>query len=502
MQNNKSPWAWIPTLYIAEGAPYFVVNTLAVIFLSQMGLSNSEVAYYTGWLYLPWAIKPFWSPILDLFGKKRMWVVFMQLIISIAIAGVAFSAPLDYWLQSSLAFLWLCAFASATHDIAADGLYIISLNTSQQSFFVGIRNTFYRISTVLCQWAVLNYVNYTYKQQITERLITDNLNWDNIESISISSYTIAWQTSFYVISGVFLIFTVYHFFSLPKSDKGSRSWLIIISVLGIVMVSPLLIKLYGYLPQFEFRIFEFSTFVISISSGLVYFILGAVLTYYIINKFAGNQIATNFKSFANKFTVKEFILAILFIFTYRLGEAQLGKIAMLFMKDTVSNGGLGLDTGVIGDVYGLVGVIALVLGGILGGIVVSKYGLKRMMFPMLLFMNIPNLVYVFLSATQTVNMPIIYIMVAIEQFGYGFGFTAFTLYLVYISQGEYSTTHYAICTGLMALGMMIPGMIAGYIQEALGYTNFFIWVCICTIPPFIIAPLLKIDKEFGIKSEK
>lgn len=486
---------------MAEGAPYFVVNTLAVIFLSQMGLSNSDVAYYTGWLYLPWVIKPFWSPILDLFGKKRMWVVFMQLIIAISIAGVAFSAPLDSWLQSTLAFFWLCAFASATHDIAADGLYIISLDTNQQSFFVGIRNTFYRISTVLCQWAVLNYVQHLYNNKIVEHFSNGTWNFDNFKELSITAFTEAWQSNFYILAGLFLLFSIYHFMALPK-DKGSKSWLILIVTLGIIAVSPLFISVMNFLSEYKitisFRHFKhFSTdlFVLTIP-------IWGFAAYYIINKLTKNQISKNFKSFAGKFTIKDFIITLLFIFTYRLGEAQLGKIAMLFMKDSTSNGGLGLDTGVIGDVYGLVGVIALVLGGIVGGIAVSKYGLKRMMFPMLLFMNIPNLVYVFLSATQTVNMPVIYLMVATEQFGYGFGFTAFTLYLVYISQGEYSTTHYAICTGLMALGMMIPGMIAGDIQERLGYTNFFIWVCICTIPPFIIAPLLKIDKDFGIKSEK
>lgn len=496
MQKNTSPWAWIPTLYMAEGAPYFAVNTLAVIFLSQMGLSNSEVAYYTGWLYLPWVIKPFWSPILDLFGKKRMWVVFMQLIVAISLAGVAFCAPLDSWMQSTLAFFWLCAFASATHDIAADGLYIISLDTNQQSFFVGIRNTFYRISTVLCQWAVLNYVQHLYDSKIVELISNVTWNFDNCRELSISTYTNAWQTNFYILSGLFLIFAIYHFITLPK-DKGSKSWLILVVALGIVAISPFVISGMNFLSRYIITIKKFSTDLSTLSIPFL-----GIGTYYIINKLTKNQIGKNFKSFASKFTEKDFIITLLFIFTYRLGEAQLGKIAMLFMKDSKSNGGLGLDTGVIGDVYGLVGVIALVLGGILGGIVVSKYGLKKMMFPMLLFMNIPNLVYVFLSTTQTVNMPVIYTMVAIEQFGYGFGFTAFTLYLVYISQGEYSTTHYAICTGLMALGMMIPGMYAGDIQESLGYTNFFIWVCICTIPPFIIAPLLKIDKDFGIKSGK
>ncbi|MDO4526350.1 MAG: MFS transporter [Bacteroidales bacterium] len=442
-KRQTTPWAWIPTLYMAEGAPYFAVNTLAMLFLSEMGLSNTDVALYTSWMYLPWVIKPFWSPILDLFGSKKMWVVVMQFIVAIALGGVAFTAPCDFWLNASLAFFWLCAFASATHDIAADGLYILALDTNQQSFFVGIRNTFYRISTVLCQWGCLVLAG-----QLFEKNTVDGMD-------VIPAHASAWSTVFYIMAIAFLFLSVYHFAFLPNDKKRleigrtSQNGTDAQNTLGL--------------------------------DGIV------------------ASLKNNFKSFFAKFTGRELILALLFIFTYRLGEAQLGKIAQLFLKDTYENGGLGLSLTDVGNIYGLVGVIALMTGGVLGGIAVSRYGLKKMMFPMLLFMNIPNVVYIFLSSTQTAFLPTIYTMVAIEQFGYGFGFTAFTLYLVYISQGKYSTTHYAICTGLMALGMMIPGMIAGYMQETLGYTNFFVWVCICTIPPFFIAPLLKIDKEFGVK---
>ena len=442
-KRQTTPWAWIPTLYMAEGAPYFAVNTLAMLFLSEMGLSNTDVALYTSWMYLPWVIKPFWSPILDLFGSKKMWVVVMQFIVAIALGGVAFTAPCDFWLNASLAFFWLCAFASATHDIAADGLYILALDTNQQSFFVGIRNTFYRISTVLCQWGCLVLAGQLFEQNTVDGMDL------------IPAHASAWSTVFYIMAIAFLFLSVYHFAFLPNDKKRleigrtSQNGTDAQNTLGL--------------------------------DGIV------------------ASLKNNFKSFFAKFTGRELILALLFIFTYRLGEAQLGKIAQLFLKDTYENGGLGLSLTDVGNIYGLVGVIALMTGGVLGGIAVSRYGLKKMMFPMLLFMNIPNVVYIFLSSTQTAFLPTIYTMVAIEQFGYGFGFTAFTLYLVYISQGKYSTTHYAICTGLMALGMMIPGMIAGYMQETLGYTNFFVWVCICTIPPFFIAPLLKIDKEFGVK---
>ncbi|MBO7625936.1 MAG: MFS transporter [Paludibacteraceae bacterium] len=457
-KRQTTPWAWIPTLYMAEGAPYFAVNTLAMLFLSEMGLSNTDVALYTSWMYLPWVIKPFWSPILDLFGSKKMWVVVMQFIVAIALGGVAFTAPCDFWLNASLAFFWLCAFASATHDIAADGLYILALDTNQQSFFVGIRNTFYRISTVLCQWGCLVLAGQLFEQNTVDGMDV------------IPAHASAWSTVFYIMAIAFLFLSVYHFAFLPNDKKRLE--------IGRTSDDEMLsVETYGRTSQNE-----------TDAQKTVVELDGIVAS-----------LKNNFKSFFAKFTGRELILALLFIFTYRLGEAQLGKIAQLFLKDTYENGGLGLSLTDVGNIYGLVGVIALMTGGVLGGIAVSRYGLKKMMFPMLLFMNIPNVVYIFLSSTQTAFLPTIYTMVAIEQFGYGFGFTAFTLYLVYISQGKYSTTHYAICTGLMALGMMIPGMIAGYMQETLGYTNFFVWVCICTIPPFFIAPLLKIDKEFGVK---
>lgn len=478
MANRKStPWAWIPTLYMAEGAPYFAVNTLAMLFLSEMGLSNADVALYTSWMYLPWVIKPFWSPVLDLFGSKKMWVVVMQFIVAIALAGVAFFATQDFWLNASLAFFWLCAFASATHDIAADGLYILALNTNQQSLFVGIRNTFYRISTVLCQWGCLVLAG-----QLSLMNSVDGMD-------AIPAHAGAWSVVFFIMAGAFLFFSFYHFAILPNDknliNKESEE-----SQLGLVVkeedkAADLIVKEEDIDAALIIKEDDIVDVNIAQESSDADGIVASL--------------KNNFQSFFAKFTARELILALLFIFTYRLGEAQLGKIAQLFLKDTLENGGLGLTLTDVGNVYGLVGVIALMTGGILGGIVVSEHGLKKMMFWMLLFMNIPNVVYIFLSATQTVSLPIIYVMVAIEQFGYGFGFTAFTLYLVYISQGKYSTTHYAICTGLMALGMMIPGMIAGYMQETLGYTNFFIWVCLCTIPPFLIAPMLKIDEKFGVK---
>ena len=318
---------------MSEGAPYFAVNTLAMLFLSEMGLSNTDVALYTSWMYLPWVIKPFWSPILDLFGSKKMWVVVMQFIVAIALGGVAFTAPCDFWLNASLAFFWLCAFASATHDIAADGLYILALDTNQQSFFVGIRNTFYRISTVLCQWGCLVLAG-----QLFEKNTVDGMD-------VIPAHASAWSTVFYIMAIAFLFLSVYHFAFLPNDKKRLE--------IGRTSDDEMLsVETYGRTSQ-------------NGTDAQNTLGLDGIVA----------SLKNNFKSFFAKFTGRELILALLFIFTYRLGEAQLGKIAQLFLKDTYENGGLGLSLTDVGNIYGLVGVIAVMTGGVLGGIAVSRYGL-------------------------------------------------------------------------------------------------------------------------------
>ncbi len=248
----------------------------------------------------------------------------------------------------------------------------------------------------------------------------------------------AWSITFYVCAGIFLGIAIYHFFVLPKPDKDQ-------CVQG------------------------------------------------------NGSISAFFSSFGSFFQKKGILLSLAFILLFRLGEAQLTKIASPFLLDSVEVGGLGLSTKQIGFIYGTVGVIALTIGGILGGIVAAQDGLKKWLWPMVFAMNLPNLLYVYMAITQPDDYIFISAMVAIEQFGYGFGFTAFMLYLIYISRGAYSTSHYAICTGFMALGMMLPGMIAGELQELLGYTNFFIWVCICTLPGILLAKCLKIDPTFGKK---
>ena len=396
-------WSWIPTLYFTEGLPYILVMTVSVIMFKNLGMSNADTALYTSWLYLPWDIKPFWSPFVDLLGTKRVWIVAMQLLIGAGLAGVAFSVSTDYWVAGSLSFLWLMAFASATHDISADGFYMLGLNNEQQSFFVGIRNTFYRIAIVFAQGVLVMAAGFM--------------------SNHFGDVAYAWSLTFYIAAALLIALALYHYFVLPNPSEDVK------------------------------------------------------------RSFSLKQLGELFKTF---FTQKGILLSLAFILLYRLGESQLAKIASPFMLDPMDKGGLGLATEQVGFAYGTVGVVFLLLGGVLGGLVVAKHGLKRWLWPMVVMMNVPNLVYVYFAYFQPESFAVVISGISLEQFGYGFGFTGFMLYLIKISQGEFKTAHYAICTGFMALGMMIPGMWAGAVEEALGYKQFFIWVCLCTIPGFIL----------------
>ncbi|HXL00240.1 MAG TPA: AmpG family muropeptide MFS transporter [Dysgonamonadaceae bacterium] len=423
-KTKRSPWAWVPTLYFAEGIPYVIVMTVSVIMYKRFGLSNTEIALYTGWLYLPWVIKPLWSPFVDILKTKRWWVVTMQLLLGAGFAGIAFVLPTPFYLQASLAIFWLMAFSSATHDIAADGFYMLALDDSQQSFFVGIRSTFYRFATIFGQGVLVIIAGYL--ERVTGKI------------------PYAWSIVFFIVAGLFIALFLYHQFILPKpaSDKGVSE----ATVTGILT--------------------EF-----------------------------GN-------TFVSFFTKKGIGLAIAFMLLYRLSEAMLVKIASPFLLDAREIGGMGLTTEQVGIVYGTVGVIALTLGGIVGGIVASRRGLKFWLWPMALSITLPHVVYILLSYYQPENLIWINAAVAVEQFGYGFGFTAYMLYLIYFSEGERKTAHYSICTGFMALGMMLPGMAAGWIQEQLGYHNFFIFILLCSIPTLVIIPFMKIDPDFGKGKKK
>lgn len=420
---TRAAWRWVPSLYFAEGLPYVMVMMVSGIMYKKLDISNTEIALYTSWLYLPWVIKPFWSPIVDSVRTKRVWIITMQLLIGAGFAGVALTIPASDFFRYTLAFMWLLAFSSATHDIAADGFYMLGLDHHAQAWFVGIRSTFYRMAVLTGQGLLVMLAGYL------------EIEFDNVQT--------GWSVTFFVITGLFILFFLYHSRALPRpvSDDARR-----IESLRHLM----------------------------------------------------GETRDTFVSFFKK---KHIVIALAFFLLYRLAEAQLVKIGALFLLDAREVGGLALSTIEVGFVYGPVGMLALTAGGILGGLMAAKQGLKFWLVWMVVAINVPNVIYVFLSLAMPESYFVVQAAVAIEQFGYGFGFTAFMLYMIYFADGPRKTSHFAICTGFMALGMMLPGMISGWIQESIGYPFFFIWVLAATIPGFILVFFLPVDPEFGKKTE-
>jgi len=420
----RNPWVWVPSLYFAQGIPYVVAMSVSVIMYKRLGISNTDIALYTSWLYLPWVIKPLWSPFVDMFSTKRFWVVSLQFVIGIALAMVAFALPTPSFFTYTIAIFWLMAFGSATHDIAADGYYMLALEQHQQAAFVGVRSTFYRIAMITGTGILVVLAG-------------------QIETSSGGNIPLAWSVTFGVLAGLFLLFFAYHRLILPypTTDRPTLSD-----------------ATEGVWKEFT-------------------------------------------RTFAQFFKRKNIVATLAFLLFYRFAEAQLVKLVSPFLLDARDKGGLGLTTSEVGIVYGTVGVIALTLGGLLGGWVVSKKGLKFWLWIMVFSIHLPDAMFVYLSQVQPDDLLLINIAVAIEQFGYGFGFTAYMLYMIIVAEGEHKTAHYAICTGFMALGMMVPGMFSGMIQEAIGYKSFFIWVILATTPGFLVAMMVKIDPQFGKKVE-
>lgn len=418
MNKESNPWYWIPLLNFASGFPYAIIISVSVIMYKSLGISNEDIGVYTSLLYLPWVVKPLWSPFIDLYATKRKWFLAMQMLIATAFLIVGLTIPMSNFFVLSLALFWVAAFASASNDVASDGFYMLALAKEQQSFFLGIRSTFYRLSMLTANGLIVILGGFL------EQKYGDKSK--------------AWSYTMIVVALVMLFLTIYNFLSTPKAEESTIA----------------------------------TTSENKQSFGVV------------------------FKSFFQK---KQIGLILSFILLFRLGESQLLKMLTPFLIDDKAKGGMGLTTEDVGIIYGTFGVAALVIGGILGGIAISKGGLKKWMLPMFLAMHLPIIGFIFLAGFHPESVYYVYATVIAEQFGYGFGFAAFMMYLIYVADGESKTSHYSIATGFMALGMMLPGMLSGFIQEYLGYSNFFIWVFIATIPGLILSRFLEYPADFGKK---
>ncbi|MGC8867699.1 MAG: MFS transporter [Elusimicrobiales bacterium] len=407
-RKNINPWFYVPTTYFAEGLPYVLVNTMVVVFYKKMNVSNDVIAFLTSWLFLPWTVKFLWGPVVDVFGTKRKWIIYTQMLMAAFVLFSSIFVSSSYFLAITLILFMAVAFLSATHDIAVDGFYMLSMDEKKQAFFVGIRAFFYRLAMLFSSSVLIIYAG-------------------RLESIS--SVASAWRIVFMIVSLILAVLFLYHAYILPfpEIDKPSK--------------------------EFSWKD-----------------LLDAVASY---------------------FKQDKIFITVLFIIFYRFGEAMLLRIAPLFMLDPYSKGGLGLSTSQYGTVYGTFGLIFLIIGNIIGGVIIAKWGLKKSIWPMALFLNLPDLVYVYMAYHNTLSIYYIYILVSFEQFGYGLGTTAFMYYLIQQTGERYKTTHFAVSTSIMAMGLMVPGMLSGKLQLMMGYPSFFILVCLLTIPGMLLIPFLR-----------
>jgi MFS transporter, PAT family, beta-lactamase induction signal transducer AmpG len=414
---SRSPWFWIPTLYMAEGLPYALVTSVSLVLYKNLDVPNGTITFWSALLGLPWIFKPLWGPMVDSLHTRRLWAWVMQLVMGAILAGVALALPLPGFFGATLAMFWLLAFASATHDIAADGFYLLALAEGDQSLFSGVRNTFYRVANIAAQGGLVIFAGKMHALT--------------------GSFATAWLLAFALAAGGVFGLAVYHRSALPRPAAD-----------------------------------------VAKASG---------------EKFSKNSVET----FTAFFRRPRIVPMLAFVLFYRLGEAQLLPVAKLFLLDPCARGGLGLTNEQYGWVYGTFGLGALLAGGLIGGYVVSQRGLKFWLWPMLFAIHLPDTVFIWLAYAQPQNLLAIGAGVAVEQFGYGFGFTAFMLYLIRIARGPHATAHYALCTGFMQLGITLPGMWSGGLQEWIGYPHFFIWVILATIPSFLVAMKIPLDAEFG-----
>jgi PAT family beta-lactamase induction signal transducer AmpG len=425
------PWRWIPTLYFGQGIPYVAVMTLAVVMYKNLGVGNTEIALWTSWLYLPWVIKPLWSPLVDLLGRKRAWIVGLQFALGAAFASIALALPAPHWFQLTLALFWLLAFASATHDIAADGLYLLALPERTQAAFVGVRSTFYRLAMIAGQGGLVVLAGVLH-----ERAGGSRADWVG-----------AWATVLGLLAAGFVALGLWHAWVLPRPAGDGAA---------------------PGAPDAPGKAAD------------------------------GRRLAAGFAQvFIAFFRQPDIARVLAFLLLYRFAEAQLVKLIPPFLLDPVAAGGLGLRTQDVGIAYGTVGVAALTAGGLLGGWWISRIGLARALWPLVISMHAPNALYIALAAAQPQELALVAAAIGIEQFGYGLGFTAYMVYMLQVASGPddanpHKTAHYALCTGFMALGMMLPGMAAGWLQQQLGYTAFFVWCCVATLPSFAAAAWIRL----------
>ena len=426
MRTAPSPWTYIPSLYFLEGLPYIIINSVSVVLYANLGFANDQIAFWTGWLYLPWTLKMLWSPLVDGKSTKRRWLLGAQTAMAavfLLLAGLnVWNAFVHAQAVQNLTFFSLSlfgflagAFVSATLDIATDGYYLLALSAPQQGYFVGIRTIFYRLAMIFGSGILVAATGALAQPaaQGTGGLVPWPYNWACL---------------FVFLGLLFAGGALYHRHMLPK-------------------------------PQAD----------------------GPAVT-------AGqNAWADAFKTY---FTQKNILFILLFILFYRLGDALLEKIVPLFLLGPVQDGALGLSVQHYGLIKGTLGLGAVIAGNLAGGWLLGKYGFKKCIWPFAIILILPNFFYIYMSYARPA-LALTAVLITLEHFGNGLALMAFSVFIMYVSQGKYKTSHYAISTGIMALGMMVPSMLSGKWQMALGYSGYFVLVSLVSLCTLAVIPLTR-----------
>jgi PAT family beta-lactamase induction signal transducer AmpG len=406
-ERKTSPVAWVPTLYFAMGMPFVVLNMVCTLMYKGMGVSDTQIAFWTSLIMLPWTLKPLWSPFLEMYRTKKFFVVLTQVLSGAMFALVAFALNLPHFFAVTIAMLAVIALSGATHDIAADGTYMSTLSTEDQARWIGWQGAFYNIAKIAATGGLV-YLAGTF--------------------IDAFGVTKAWMIIMLIIGLIMIVLGCYHFFILPTGGKAAES-----------------------------------------------------------GKTFGQTMSELWGVFVEFFQKKHIVYYICFIILYRFAEGFVMKIVPLFLKAPRADQGLGLSEQQIGLCYGTFGAAAFVIGSILAGYYIAHRGLRKSLFSLALVFNLPFVAYTLLAVYQPESLWLIGGGIVLEYFGYGFGFVGLTLFMMQqIAPGKHQMSHYAFASGIMNLGVMLPGMMSGAFSDWLGYKMFFIMVLICTIPALLI----------------
>jgi PAT family beta-lactamase induction signal transducer AmpG len=411
MNQPRSPWWYVPTLYFQQGLPVILIQQFSVILYKKLGVSNDQIGLWTSLITWPWILKMLWGPLVDSYSSKRKWVQSTQLAITILLGLSALAIGTEHFLVLTLLIFFITAFFSATHDNALDAYYLIALPREAQAYFVGIRSTFFRLAMIFCTGGLVVLAGVLEEKGVSV-----------VGSLKIALLTAA------LLYGLLMLYARWAAPSLPDDTQVSER------------------------PPFR-------------------------------------------EAFGTFFSQPKIGVILLFVLLYRFSESMLSKLSSVFLLDPKEVGGLGLTTVQVGVIIGNIGMISLVVGGLLGGFTISKFGFKRCIWPMVLTMHIPNLFYLWAAHTQP-GPTAVGAVVGVESFAYGFGLAAYMVFLMNISQrSRFKASHYAIATGIMALGAMLAGIASGYVQKFLGYPGFFTVVCLMSIPGMILIPLLPAEEK-------